>query len=217
MSARLSLAGTALCVALGALAAGAATLPGAPTTAEQPFVESVSADLNARFPTPESARAAGYLRYTDEDETGAISYANRQWTSADPKHPSQLWYDVRGRLLGADFSVPYAETRPELFGVDPSRWTKFGAHVHYGLAGPTGTSYGAIGAKAIVKAGGSADHPTAAQLVEAGAAKKASDVRFVFAFPAIWDLQVWVIPNPSGAFAETNPEVKPVSAKSSSM
>jgi len=202
--------------ALGPVAASAAaTPPNEPTAAEKPFVDSVTADLVARFPTPESARAAGYLRFTDEDESGAISYANRQWTSADPKHPSQLWYDVKGRLLGADFSVPYTDVRPKLFGVDPARWTKFGAHVHYGLIGPNGTTYGAIGAKAIVKAGGSADHPTAAQLVAAGVTKKASDVRFVFAFPAIWDLQLWVIPNPSGAFAETDPEVKPSNPKSS--
>jgi hypothetical protein len=27
--------------------------------------------------------------------------------------------------------------------------------------------------------------------------------------PSIWDLIVWVKPNPSGAFAEKNPLVKP--------
>jgi hypothetical protein len=198
--------------------ARAATAPsGIPSAAEQPFVDSVAADLTARFPTPESARAAGYLRFTDEDETGAISYANRQWTSADSKHPSQLWYDVKGRLIGADFSVPYTDTRPKLFGVDPARWEKFGAHVHFGLVAAGGTKYGAIGATAITKAGGSAGHPTATQLVAAGAAKKISDVRFVFAFPAIWDLQLWVIPNPSGAFAASNPEVKPSTPKTSGM
>ena len=69
-------------------------LSGKPTAAEMPFVQAVAADLNARFPTPDAARKAGYLRYTDEDETGAISYANRHWTSSDAQHPSQLWYDV---------------------------------------------------------------------------------------------------------------------------
>jgi len=104
-------------------------LSGIPMATESPFVNRVSADLQMRFPTPESARRAGYVRYTDEDNTGAISYANRQWTSIDDAHPSQLWYDVNGRLLGADFSILQADSAaaPQKFGVDPRRWTKFPA------------------------------------------------------------------------------------------
>jgi hypothetical protein len=206
---------TSLTLAFGLLASAglaADTLSGQPTAAEAPFVQTVTADLTARFPTPESARKAGYLRYTDEDETGAISYANRDWTSKDEHHPSQLWYDVKGRLLGADFSVLQADSpeAPHLFGVDPRRWQKFGAHVHYGLVGPNGkTIYGGVGAKTMAKGGGSVDRPTAQQLVAAGVAKSTADVRFVFPFPAIWDLTVWVLPNPKGAFAEANPDVKP--------
>ena len=187
-------------------------LSGQPTAAEKPFVQAVTADLNARFPTPEAARKAGYMRYTDEDETGAISYANRHWTSVDAQHPSQLWYDVKGRLLGADFSVLQADSPqpPQMFGVTPARWQKFGAHVHYGLVGPNGTTiYGGVGAKAMAKGGATVDHPTAAALVAAGIAKSSKDVRFVFTFPAIWDLTVWVLPNRNGAFADANPEVKP--------
>jgi hypothetical protein len=37
-------------------------------------------------------------------------------------------------------------------------------------------------------------------------------VAFVFPFPALWDLQVWLIPNPLGAFAEHNPNVIPSAA-----
>jgi hypothetical protein len=187
-------------------------LSGQPTAAELPFVQAVTADLNARFPNPDAARKAGYLRYTDEDETGAISYANRQWTSGDAQHPSQLWYDIKGRLLGADFSVLQADSLmpPHLFGVDPRRWQKFGAHVHYGLRGPNGTTvYGATGAKAMAKVSGSVAHPDASALVAAGIAKSVKEVRFVFPFPAIWDLTIWVLPNRDGAFAEANPEVKP--------
>jgi hypothetical protein len=192
-------------------------LTGIPTAAEAPFVAKVSADLLARFPTPAEARKAGYIRYTDEDETGAISYANRQWTSADAAHPSQLWYDVKGRLIGADFSVPYTPERPHLFGVDPSRWQHFDAHVHYGLVGPKGTIYGGVGPKTMAKVGASVEHPTASALVAAGIAKKTSDVRFVFTFPSIWDLSLWVIPNPDGAFADKNPDLKPSSASKMSM
>jgi hypothetical protein len=35
-----------------------------------------------------------------------------------------------------------------------------------------------------------------------------SDVVTVFDMPRIWDLIVWVKPNPNGAFAEKNPLVK---------
>jgi hypothetical protein len=190
---------------------------GKPDADETAFVLKIGTDLNARFPTPAAAEKAGYLRFTDEDDSGAISYANRVWTSRDPAHPSQLWYDVRGRLLGADYSVPYdAAKPPELFGVEASRWHRFGAHVHYGLAGKDGsTIYGATNAKTLAKTGGSIEHPTPDMLVAAGIAKRPSDVLFVFAFPAIWDLSVWVLPNPDGAFAETNPLVKPQNAKSS--
>lgn len=116
----LTLAG---CIALMSTSANAqAKLDGKPTATEAPFVDRISADLRSRFPTPESAIKAGYVRFTDEDDTGAISYANRQWNS-DEKHPSQLWYDVKGRLLGADFSVLKADSpeKPQLFNVDSSR------------------------------------------------------------------------------------------------
>jgi len=185
--------------------AGAEKLSGMPTASEAPFVRAVAADLNARFPTTADARRAGYVRYTEEDNTGAISYANRHWTSSD----------VNGRLLGADFSIPYGDsaTAPSKWGVDPSRWTRFGRHVHYGLVGPNGTTiYDALGIKTLMTKVPTADpsHPTPDMLVAAGVAKSVRDVRFVFEFPTIWDLEVWVLPNPSGAFAESNPDVKPV-------
>ncbi len=215
---------TSLALLFGACAlspafALAADAPSAkPSAPEAAFVSKISADLGQRFPSTADAVKAGFIRFTNEDEDGAISYANREWTSADPAHPSQLWYDAHGRLIGADYSVPYdAANRPKLFGVDPSRWQPFEhAHVHYGVEGAGGdTMYGGLGAKKIAAAGGNVDHPTADALVAAGVAKKASDVRFVFTFPAIWDLPVWVVPNSAGAFAEKNPDVKPVKPKGS--
>jgi hypothetical protein len=189
---------------------------GKPTAAETAFVRDVSTDLAARFPTPADAEKAGFLRYTDEDDTGAISYANRVWTSTDARHPSQLWYDVKGRLIGADFSVPYTETPPHLFGVDPARWTRFGLHDHYGLVAANGaTTYGATSAKKITSVGGNPLEPTAANLVSLGVAKNPSDVRFVFAFPKIWDLSLWVIPNANGAFADKNPAIRPANPAAS--
>ncbi len=193
------------------LALAAESPSGHPSGAEAAFVASISADLNARFPTPEAARNGGYMRFTDEDDTGAISYANREWTSKDPAHPSQLWFDAKNRLIGADYSVPMDGTKPpELFGIQPSRWQKFSAHAHYALRTPSGTVYGGVGAKTLAKGGATLAHPSAQALVTAGIAKSVSGVRFVFPFPAIWDVSVWVIPNPNGAFADKNPDVKPV-------
>lgn len=193
-------------------------LPDKPLPAEVAFVQSVTKDLNARFAAPADAVKAGYFRYNNEDKTGAISYANNQWNSAaDPAHPqpSQLWYDVKGHLLGADFSVPLTSQNgaapPNLWGLDPGRWFKIGhAHVHYVLQGDTDAAYGhAVHAADFTKNGGDLDNPTAAPIVKMGKVKNADQITKVFTFPAQWDVEVWVTPNPLGAFAQTNPLVKP--------
>lgn len=193
-------------------------LPDKPLPAETAFVQSATKELNARFATPAQAEKAGYFRYNNEDDTGAISYANLHWNSAaDPAHPqpSQLWYDVKGHLLGADYSVPLTKQNsakpPKLWGLNPGRWMKFKyPHVHYVLQGSTDASYGhAVHAAIFVKNGGNLDAPTAAPLVKMRKVKHASDVVKVFTFPAQWDVEIWVTPNPLGAFAGKNPLVKP--------
>ncbi|HVA28976.1 MAG TPA: hypothetical protein VNF68_12405 [Candidatus Baltobacteraceae bacterium] len=198
-------------------AIAAATLSPKPQGAEIAFVNSISKDLNARFATPADAIKAGYFRYTNEDKTGAISYANLQWQSSDPQHPSQLWYSAKGKLLGADFSVLQSNSpkRPSLWGVNPLRWDDFDAHVHFILAGANGQeTYGATSVKKFTAAGGDIASPTAAAVVKLGKAKDVAAVKKVFLFPHIWDLIVWVTPNPSGAFAEANPLVKPTKTTS---
>lgn len=193
-------------------------LPDKPLPAEVAFVQQVTKDLNARFATPADAEKAGYFRYTNEDKTGAISYANLKWNSAaDPAHPqpSQLWYDVKGHLLGADFSVPLtagnSAAAPKLWGLDAGRWMKFKhPHVHYVLQGKKDAAYGhAVSAADFTKNGGSLDNPTADPLVKMHKVKSAKQVVKVFDFPAQWDVEVWVTPNPNGAFAQANPLVKP--------
>jgi hypothetical protein len=189
-----------------------ATLSPVPQGSEVAFVMGIQKDLMARFPTPADAIKAGYFRYGNEDEDGAISYANLQWQSADPQHPSQLWYDVHGNLLGADFSVLQSSSPspPSLWGVSYRRWISFREHIHYILNGPNGTeTYGATSAKKFAAAGGNVDDPGAAALVKMGLAKSTADVKRVFLFPSIWDLIVWVKPNPNGAFADKNPLVIP--------
>jgi hypothetical protein len=190
----------------------AATPPPQPQGAETAFVSGIMKDLNARFPTPADAIKAGYFRYTNEDDTGAISYANLQWQSSDPQHPSQLWYSVSGKLLGADFSVLQSNSPkpPSLWGVNPLRWEDFNAHIHYVLVDASGKeTYKGTRASKFTAAGGDLNNPQAATLVKMGLAPNVAAVKHVFLFPHIWDLIVWVTPNPSGAFADKNPLIKP--------
>jgi hypothetical protein len=195
-------------------------LPPKPQGAEVAFVAGASKDLNARFSTEAAAESAGFFRYTNEDDTGAISYVNlKQWTSADPQHPSQLWYSVSGKLLGADFSVPYvAGQPPKRWGVNPARWFHFPAHVHWVLEAGGKEVYGATSVAKFKAAGGDPNDPQPATVVALGKAKSVYEVKHVFLFPSLWDVEIWVTPNPNGAFAETNPLVHPTkSAGSSSM
>ena len=217
----------ACALALAPCAAAAADAPAAPPTAapspsvaEAAFLKKVMTDLPKRYPTTQSATKAGYVRYTNEDETGAISYVNiKAWDTTDPDVPAQLWYDAKGRLIGADFSVrrnPDATpapkpARPSLFGIDPTRVITIGAHVHYVTCDKaTGKcSYGkAVGAKKYATVG-DVEHPTADGLVKVGAVKDAASVSAVFLYPAIYDVPVWIVPNPLGQFADKNPSVTP--------
>jgi hypothetical protein len=217
---------TAAVRAAGPTPTPAPTAAPAETAAEKQFVSSASSNLQGRFATTSQAAAAGYFRYTDEDQTGAISWVNTSYWQSDQQHPSQLWYDVNGHLIGADFSVLQSSSpaRPAIWGISPSRWIDFSpAHVHFAIKTPGGLKYGGAGSKTIAKVGGSLANPTANDIVAIGklprwkvlgipAPSSAADVAFVFPFPAIWDLQVWLVPNPLGAFAEHNPNVIPSAA-----
>lgn len=212
IGAALAVAALTFAVAPAATPAPKATLSPVAQGPEAAFVSSIQKDLAGRFPTPQAAEAAGYFRYTNEDEDGAISYANLKWQSGNPQSPSQLWYDVHGNLLGADFSVLQSGSPapPQIWGVNFRRWISFREHLHYVLIGPNGTeTYGATSAKKFAAAGGNVDDPKADTLVKMGVAKSAADVKRVFLFPSIWDLIVWIKPNPDGAFAMKNPLVIP--------
>jgi hypothetical protein len=199
--------------ATAALADQNATYTGPETASEKAFVSAIQADLMQRYPTAADAEKAGYFRYTDVDDTGAISYANLDWTSADAKHPSQLWYDKNGNLLGADFSVPYTTgaARPVLWGINPGRWVEFDGHIHWIGKNPNGelTYDNYVMDNKFVAAGGSLADPSATTLVALKRITNPNSVVKIFQFPSIWDLIVWVKPNPNGAFAEKNPDVKP--------
>ncbi len=208
-----SLAITAFAAPAVARADDGPATTGKPNASEAAFVRSIQADLPKRFAHATDAESAGYIRYTNVDATGAISYANLHWTSADPRHPSQLWYDVNGNLLGADFSVLKASaTRPNRWGIQPGRWSDFDAHIHFVRVNPaTGKDVydQYVMAPKFKAAGGDPEHPTASTLVKLGMVADVKDVATIFLFPTIWDLVVWVKPNPNGAFAEKNPLVTP--------
>jgi hypothetical protein len=196
-----------------ALADQQPTFTGPMSASEQSFAKAIASDLMVRFPTAADAERAGYVRYTGEDDTGAISYANMHWQSSDIRHPSQLWYDKSGNLLGADYSVLVSGSpnRPQLWGINPGRWYEFSGHVHWVTKDPAGAMTYDQWAwdRKFVEAGGDPEHPAAATLVAMKKVSDASQVVTIFHFPAIWDLIVWVMPNPSGAFAYKNPLVKP--------
>lgn len=209
--------GLLLCCAMLAVTAMAQadqrpTYRGPVSQSEKQFVSSIQADLMKRFATAKDAEKAGYFRYTNEDPTGAISYANLKWNSTDIQHPSQLWYDKNGHLLGADFSVPYkaGDPRPKLFGVNPGRWYEFDDHIHWVTTAAGKSAYdNYIYPGPFKAAGGDPARPSADTLVKLHKVQKSSQVAHVFDMPGIWDLIVWVKPNPNGAFAAKNPTVKP--------
>ncbi len=200
------------CAALLLLFAGGAialadegpSFTGPPTVSEYQFVQSVQRDLTSRFAHVADAVRAGYVRYTGVDDSGAISYANQQWSS-DPTHPSQLWYDRSGNVLGADFSVlrPNNEPRPKLWGVNPGRWVELNGHVHYVKRDASGAlKYDQwVWNQDWVAAGGSLTSPSAATLVKLGHVKSPNDLVTLFEFPTIWDLTVWVVPHAAGPFS----------------
>jgi len=214
----------ALAIAMVPPAAGAQmAMPMAPasppaqaplTAAEQQFAMTASATIRKLYPTPAAAEAAGYFRYNNEDDSGAISYENPLYfNTPDPAHPQQLWFDVNGRVLGGDWSqtVAASPAGPTLFGLGPSRFHKIPLHIHYGVRRPDGTiQYGVfVRAADFTAAGLDPLHPTPADLVKLGKVASVDQVAFVFAMQNNWDAQMWVIPNASGPFADLNPAVKP--------
>lgn len=169
------------------------------TSGESAFVDGVTRDLTARFPHASDAIAAGYVRYTKPDDTGAISYADSKW-NADPTHPSQLWYDQDGNLMGADFSVPRLnnEPRPNLWGINPCRWFEFNGHVHYVVKYPNSGQmlYDQwVWNTDWTKNGGSLTDPNADTLVKIGRVPSTNYVPTIFEMPTQWDLIVWVKPH----------------------
>jgi hypothetical protein len=183
------------------------------TPAEQAFYERASAALQRLYPNPAAAERAGWFRYNNEDRTGAISSINPAYANTpDLEHPYQLWFDVNGRLIGADFSQTVASfPEPTLFGLQKLRFRRVALHVHFVMKQPDGTTrYGlAVSAADFRAAGLDPLKPTADDLVKLGKVPSAAAVVQVFPIHENWDAQMWLIPNPAGQFVDANPNVRP--------
>ena len=195
------------------MAATAAPTQAPLTPSEQAFYLSAQPLLKL-YPTPADAIKAGWFRFNNEDDSGAISYINpAYYDTPDALHPQQLWYDVNGRLLGGDFSqlVVTHPNGPSLLGISRARFEDSALHIHFGLRRPDGSvEYGLfVRAADFTAAGLDPLHPTAANLVTLGKIKAASDVVFIFAALHNYDATMWLIPNPAGQFADKNPLVTP--------
>jgi hypothetical protein len=126
-----------------------------------------------------------------------------------PDHPNFMWYDRHGHLAGVDYELPKSRypAPPHLaaFPVLSSRWTLIREHVHYAYSVDGVTKYGVSHATPEM-----CTEKIALDVLRAHGAKIPSNAKMVWAMyhPAVWDLAMWVVPNPRGAFADLNPNVK---------
>lgn len=121
-------------------------------------------------------------------------------------HPNFLWFDRDGKLAGADYELPKGAypKPPGEYPVDTSRWTSIDAHVHlaYTLNGKT------IYAEEPAKQNLQKAEIDAEDLRADGFLPNGARLKWAMYHPAVWDLALWVVPNPHGAFAEDNPLVR---------
>jgi hypothetical protein len=120
----------------------APTYQGPQNAAETAFVRSIQGDLMNRFATAHDAERAGYVRYTNEDDTGAISYANQQWQSTDIRHPEPALVRCAWEATGRRLSVlKTSNARPHRWGINPGRWYEFEGHTLRGAQSSYGNAY----------------------------------------------------------------------------
>jgi len=190
-------------------AAFAATSPPL-SDSEKAFVTKASATLNNEYPTTATAKSAGFiLLYDSIDDDNTYDWTNMTFTGITPEHPNFLWYDRHGNLAGVDWEFPAAgqASAPQLaaFPVSAARWVKIPEHVHYAYTMNGKMKYGVTKATPALRTG-----TITADELRSNGAKLPKDATLVWAMyhPAVWDLAMWTVPNPSGAFADKNPNVK---------
>jgi hypothetical protein len=203
---------TALIAALFFVLTGAAFAATSPplTDSEKAFVAKSSAALDAKYPTTETAKSAGFgLLEGDIGDDNTYNWTNFSFANVTPDHPNFLWYDRRGHLAGVDWEFPKGTTTsaPQLaaFPVRAARWVSIPEHVHYAYTLNGKMHYGVTKATPALHA-----MTITADMLRANGAKLPKDAKLNWAMyhPAVWDLAMWTVPNPNGAFAEKNPNVK---------
>ncbi len=184
-------------------------MPPKPSAREAAFISSVTSDLQRRYPSVATATAAGYYRTTRLEPDGTIIYFDNSWQPTVAR-PNFLWYDKNGRLVGLDYQF-LVRTYPKppgtgSFPVAFSRWTTIDPHVHFGYKKPDGTI---VRRGARMLPGMTDDRLTAAELRAAKLLPANATLLWTYVHPKSWDLGFWLVPNPNGAFADLNPNVKP--------
>lgn len=175
---------------------------------ERSFISAVKHHLIARYPTRAQAIRVGYIAITGIEKDGTAVYFNPRLTRVDRFHPNFLWYDKHGKLVGLDYEFPrslYPKPPTALFGVSATRWTTVKGHVHFNYRiGEGPLRMGMSHPRPNLR-----DNPITASELRADRLLPARS-RLVWAYnhPASWDLGFWLVPNPNGAFAAMNPNVR---------
>ena len=197
----------AMLAACATLALLGTTAPPKPTATEAAFVARVAQTLTASYPTRAAAERSGYMALSTKiGADGTYDLTNMDFAHVSLAHPNFLWYDRSGRLVGTDYELPTKQypKPPALFPVASTRWSRIHEHVHFAYE---------LGGK-VVLAGARAKpnlrtaHPSAAALRADGDLPKGATLRWAMYHPEAWDLAIWTVANPNGAFADLNPLVK---------
>ncbi len=193
------------------------TYNGPTSASEAAFVKAIQADLNQRFATAADAEKGLATSATRARiDTGAIQLRKHELAversaAPEPAVVRRQRQPVGRRLLDAAQArrrAPGPVGRQS--GTVRTNWTW--AHPSTGHGDPTtgALTYDLwMPNPKFVAGGGNPAQPDAAALVKMGKVKDPSTVATIFEFPALWDLIVWVKPNPKGAFAEKDPLVTP--------
>ncbi len=180
------------------------------TAAEKTFVADASQRLQSEYPNTAAAKSKGFvLLYDSMDTDNTYNWTNMNFSDVTPDRPNFIWYDRRGHIAGVDYELLKSRypSPPHLaaFPVLASRWTPIDEHVHYAYSVNGVTKYGGAHAAPEMRSG-----KITLEMLRAHGAKIPSNAKIVWAMyhPAVWDLAMWVVPNPRGAFADLNPNVK---------
>ena len=180
-----------------------------PNASEAAFIQSVSAELLATYPTVKQATHAGYIRMTKLESDNTYVYSTMTYSIIDRIHPNFLSYDRNGKLVGLDYEYPKSSwpafPGASVYPVMASRWVTIPQHIHFAYSVGSGPVQ-PHGYKALPNL--RSDVITAKELTDDGLLPKGATLAWAHFHPACWDLGFWLVPNANGAFADLDPAVK---------